>query len=217
MSGGNPWKPGKPRKDCPLSKVQLILNKITEEKFLPLSLEIRTLFEDQIKTVEHMKGCAEAIFDKAIREGCYTSLYVELCKYLIEIRPSFKSIFLNVVQDKFREILSYDRDRRTKRLIGCVGIISELYNFNIITSKVIFQDVIQRLLVDVCDGNVEALCALFMRVKENIDVNTTSRKCIEGYIAQFRSLQNDKSSNISSRIRFIMLNVLDEYPLKKDT
>ena len=89
MSGGV-WMPGKRKKDCPLSKLKLILNKITEEKFLPLSLEIRTLFEDRIQEEEQMDECAKAILEKAIIEPTYSSLYAQLCFFLSEERKSFK-------------------------------------------------------------------------------------------------------------------------------
>ena len=69
------WAPGRQKRDCPLSKLKLILNKITEEKFLPISLEIRTLFEDKIRNAQQVQGSAEAIIEKGVRENGYAALY----------------------------------------------------------------------------------------------------------------------------------------------
>jgi len=87
-----PWKPNNRVRNGPLPKIKLILNKITEEKFFPLSMEIRSVFEEKVHSENDMKDCAIAILNKAIKERNYSALYVDLCKYLTQIRSPFKRI-----------------------------------------------------------------------------------------------------------------------------
>ena len=210
MSEGNAWIPGRKRKDCPLSKLNLILNKITEEKFLPLSLEIRTFFEERIETEVDMRGCAESIPEKAMKEPHYAALYTQLCIYLTEQRTTFKPILLQTLQTIFQDILVSELSTRTKRLMGCVAVISEFYNLNVLPSKILFHDVMSRLLFEESDSSLEALCVVFPRVWDKVHLHDKTRTSLGLYIQRLSTLQKDENVNISSRIRFLLMDILEK-------
>ena len=210
MSEGNAWIPGRKRKDCPLSKLNLILNKITEEKFLPLSLEIRTFFEERIETEVDMRGCAESILEKAMKEPHYAALYTQLCIYLTEQRTTFKPILLQTLQTIFQDILVSELSTRTKRLMGCVAVISEFYNLNVLPSKILFHDVMSRLLFEESDSSLEALCVVLPRVWDKVHLHDKTRTSLGLYIQRLSTLQKDENVNISSRIRFLLMDILEK-------
>jgi len=206
------WVPGRQRRDCPLSKLKLILNKIAEEKFLPISLEIRTLFEEKIHTDRLMQGSAEAIIEKGIRETGYATLYSQLCNYLCEERITFKPIVLNTLKTIFREILQLDITSaiRAKRLIGCTCVISEFYNINLLPSKILFNDVAARLLLEKTDQSLEALCILFARVWSKVCERKPTKDSLQDYLRALAVIQKDINVNITSRTRFLMLDIIEK-------
>lgn len=206
------WAPGRQRRDCPLSKLKLILNKITEEKFLPISLEIRTLFEDKIHTDRLMEGSAEAIIEKGVRENGYAALYAQLCNYLCEERVAFKLVVLKSLQTIFREILQIDTTSaiRAKRLVGCICVISEFYNINLLPSKILFNDVAARLLLEKTDHSLEALCMLFTRVWSKVCEQKPSKASLQDYLRTLSDIQGDNDVNITSRTRFLILDIIEK-------
>jgi len=206
MSGGI-WMPGRNRKDCPLSKLKSILNKITEDKFLPLSLEIKTLFDDRITEDEQLEECAVIILEKAIIEPTYCHLHAQLCFVLGEERKSFKKKLLNKCQSTFQEILISQKISRGKRLLGCIQIIGEIYNINLIPSKIIFCDVAQRLIIEKSDSSVEALCLLFGRIGKKLQQHSILSKNLDLYINILTKLQKDQ--DLTSRTRFLIMDILD--------
>nr|QBK92250.1 MAG: MIF4G domain protein [Pithovirus LCPAC304] len=210
MTEGNAWIPGRKRRDCPLSKLKLILNKITEEKFLPLSLEIRTFFEERIVTEADMRGCAESILEKAMKEPHYAALYTQLCIYLTEQRTTFKPILLKTLQTIFQDIVESALSTRTKRLVGCVAVISEFYNLNMLPSEILFRDVMSRLLFEESDSSIEALCIVLTRVWDKVLLHFKTRTSLKMYIQRLSTLQKDENADISSRIRFLLLDVLEK-------
>lgn len=67
-------------------KVTGILNKITPEKFPPLSAQLASI---KVPNVEVLSGIMRIVFDKAVLEPNFSTMYAELCKLLSEAYPSF--------------------------------------------------------------------------------------------------------------------------------
>lgn len=70
---------------CP--QVRGILNKLTPEKFQKLSDDLLGLELDSDKV---LKGVILLIFEKALDEPKYSSMYAQLCKRLSEEAPNFE-------------------------------------------------------------------------------------------------------------------------------
>ncbi|XP_041366802.1 eukaryotic translation initiation factor 4 gamma 2-like [Gigantopelta aegis] len=96
------------KNDLVFRRVRAILNKLTPEKFDKLSLELLNVgIDSQII----LKGIILLIFDKALDEPKYSSLYAQLCHRLCEDAPNFepgnnsittfRRLLLNKCQDEF--------------------------------------------------------------------------------------------------------------------
>jgi len=114
----NAWKMVKPSEknaedlEVKLRKVKGILNKLTLEKFKVLADQIVDI---GIKDEETLKGIIKEIFDKAIDEPNFGSLYAKLCQYINEELPKkqewvnikdtnnnvFRKLMLNRCQEEF--------------------------------------------------------------------------------------------------------------------
>jgi len=114
----NAWKMIKPSEknaddlEVKLRKVKGILNKLTLEKFNILADQIVDI---GIKDEETLKGIIKEIFDKAIDEPNFGSLYAKLCQYINEELPKkqdwvnikdtnnnvFRKLMLNRCQEEF--------------------------------------------------------------------------------------------------------------------
>jgi translation initiation factor 4G len=109
-------------------RVRGILNKITPEKFEKLSGDIQNIIGHGSPTV--FKGVILLIFEKAIDEPKYSSMYAQLCKRLSEDAPNFeppgskittfKRLLLINCRDEFenRAALSATFERKTGTLTG---------------------------------------------------------------------------------------------------
>ncbi|XP_053594268.1 eukaryotic translation initiation factor 4 gamma 2 isoform X1 [Microplitis demolitor] len=76
------------RNDFIFRKVRGILNKLTPEKFGKLSSD---LLKIELNSDVILKGVIILIFDKALDEPKYSSMYAQLCKRLSDEAPNFES------------------------------------------------------------------------------------------------------------------------------
>ncbi|XP_067123606.1 eukaryotic translation initiation factor 4 gamma 2 isoform X2 [Centruroides vittatus] len=74
------------KNDLVFRKVRGILNKLTPEKFHKLSEELLSIGLD---STQILKGVILLIFDKALDEPKYSSMYAQLCHKLCEEAPNF--------------------------------------------------------------------------------------------------------------------------------
>lgn len=96
------------KNDATFRKVRGILNKLTPEKFDKLSLELLNV---GIETNTILHGIILLIFEKALDEPKYSSMYAQLCHQLCEDAPNFdpssssvttfRRLLLNKCQDEF--------------------------------------------------------------------------------------------------------------------
>ena len=75
--------------DLVFRRVRGILNKITPEKFEKLIADILNIIGQGSNVV--FKGVIVLIFEKALDEPKYSSMYAQLCKRLAEHAPNFES------------------------------------------------------------------------------------------------------------------------------
>lgn len=88
------------RTDFTFRRVRGILNKLTPEKFDKLSLELLNVgIESQVI----LRGIILLIFEKALDEPKYSSMYAQLCHQLCEDAPNFEQTSSNITT--FRRLL----------------------------------------------------------------------------------------------------------------
>ncbi|XP_075166704.1 N-acetyltransferase 1, partial [Haematobia irritans] len=109
------------KNDAVFRRVRGILNKLTPEKFQELSDELLKL---DLNSIAILNGVILLIFDKALDEPKYSSMYAQLCKRLSQEAPSFEkepsslSTFLRlliaVCRNKFNNRLKRDDEGETQ-------------------------------------------------------------------------------------------------------
>lgn len=136
-------------------QVRGILNKLTPEKFQKLSDELLKL---DLNSSKILNGVILLIFDKALDEPKYSSMYAQLCKRIqkeleTDIDKSksstFLQILLNVCRDKFENRVQYSekiinsestltddleekKNVAKQKILGNVKFIGELYKLGML-------------------------------------------------------------------------------------
>ena len=239
----NRWAPGKKAStdlDVVRGKVRSILNKLTKEKFDTLSLQ---LIELVISTCDDgatiLKEIVTIVFDKALSEKHFASLYSELCESMDENLPSFKvfskgndgeevvsettfkRILLNKCQDEFmrgvQEISKEDTTEEKHEFKMLAQKRRMLGNIRFIGElyklnmivEKIMHECVQHLLQNGVDPEEENL-------ESACDLLTTIGKKLDHKKAKvhmdvyFKRLESlSKHPGLPSRIRFMCLDVID--------
>ncbi|XP_037717819.1 eukaryotic translation initiation factor 4 gamma 2, partial [Drosophila subpulchrella] len=157
------------KNDAVFRRVRGILNKLTPEKFQELSDELLKL---DLNSIVILNGVILLIFDKALDEPKYSSMYAQLCKRLSEEAPSFDKepnnsctflrLLIAVCRDKFNNRLKRDEndnrpppeneadeeERRhlaKQRMLGNVKFIGELNKLDMLSKTVLHQCIMELL------------------------------------------------------------------------
>ncbi len=147
-----------------------LLNKLTRENFKSITEQI--LKEGAgITDLDALRGVIKLIFDKAVIEHNFSTMYADLCVILAEqfpqfedpnstdpnIKFTFKRLLLNECQREFEEkpflqetnvkVLSTEELEiiAKKRMLGNINFVGELYKKKLLASKIIHGCVIQLL------------------------------------------------------------------------
>lgn len=153
------------RHDLVFRKVRGILNKLTPEKFQKLSDD---LLRTELTSSVILKGVILLIFEKALDEPKYSSMYAQLCKRLSEEAPNFEPpgcpctfrlLLLNKCKFEFEtrsEALEQHSNGRTaeeeerrqiakRKMLGNIKFIGELGKLEILSESILHR-CIQELL-----------------------------------------------------------------------
>lgn len=160
--------PENTKHDVTFRKVRGVLNKITPEKFHKLSQDILNVGLDSTLI---LKGVILLIFEKALDEPKYCSMYAQLCKRLSESTPNFdppdgpctfNRLLLSKCQDEFerrrRDAQNWDGDEliltpeeeeqrsvARRKMVGNLRFIGELGKLEIIHESILHRCVQQLL------------------------------------------------------------------------
>eukprot|EP00658_Telonema_sp_P-2_P031523 TRINITY_DN23566_c0_g1_i2.p1 TRINITY_DN23566_c0_g1~~TRINITY_DN23566_c0_g1_i2.p1 ORF type:complete len:1031 (+),score=225.09 TRINITY_DN23566_c0_g1_i2:236-3328(+) len=207
-------------------KVLSILNKMTPEKFDRLLVQ---LLEIQISCKETMSMVIGSIFDKAVAEPAYATMYAELCSQFSAATPqveqhgeshTFKRMLLKKCYDNFMneaedeepdqfededEDEAEDRfNQAKKRMLGNVTLIGELFKKGLLTENIIkicITLLLEESLEEPDYRDIEALCLLLSIVGPLLG------EYVESIMPQITELSG--SSLLPSRMRFMLQGVLE--------
>ena len=219
------------RRKMLLMKVNGLLNKITEETFTLISDQILAL---GIDTMDTMEGVINLLYEKALLDHGYSSMYADLCAKLSQLKTkidgkerTFRVALLARCQEKFegtlRDRVPTERSEEDKDLTeeewedkiylmyhkirGNIRFISELYKKKLLAPSVIRFCIIQ--LTDDSKNNkvpesMECLCKLLVNVGKDFDQGKGGQ--LDRIFDTLDALSKDKT--VDSRMRFMFDDVI---------
>lgn len=172
------------RQDAVFRKVRGILNKLTPEKFQELSDDLLKL---DLNSEAILNGVIKLIFEKALDEPKYSSMYAQLCKRLSKEAPNFEestnknctflNCLLNVCRDKFENrsttkniVLEYTEDGHLtpdaeeklhiakQRMLGNVKFIGELSKLHMLQYNTLHLCIQQLLQRNSSNSEIQDRC-----------------------------------------------------------
>eukprot|EP00053_Salpingoeca_punica_P008420 m.75639 g.75639 ORF g.75639 m.75639 type:complete len:889 (+) comp14596_c0_seq1:32-2698(+) len=220
----NAWRPGKKTSNDAVEvmarKAQALLNKLTPERFAKLS---REFFEMVNGKDEFLQRSISVVFDKALDEEFFCSVYAQLCEFMIkaDTTNSFKPNLLKKCEQEFLRIQSsnrsaataantenlppeeveYQRVKAKRHLIGYMKFIGELYNLSIITPGVMLKCLTELIQVSETtkeDEMVESTCKLMTTVGPTLEHDKP--KELDEMMSRLMTLR----MSLPSRIRFMV-------------
>jgi len=220
------------RNDQIFRKVRGILNKLTPEKFQKLSDD---LLQTELNSSVILKGVILLIFEKALDEPKYSSMYAQLCKRLTEEAPNFdppsspctfRVLLLNKCKTEFENrshatdaypddaILTPEEEERKqnakRKMLGNIKFIGELGKLEILAEGILHKCV-QQLLGTTHRNkpmaeDLECLCQIMRTCGRILDTDKGS-KLMEQYFNRMQILA--KNEELPSRIRFMLRDVIE--------
>lgn len=215
------------RNDQVFRKVRGILNKLTPEKFQKLSDD---LLRVELQSSVILKGVIYLIFEKALDEPKYSSMYAQLCKRLDQEAPNyeqpgkpstFRLLLLNKCRlefenrnaafEKYVGGSDEDDDRRSMakgKMLGNIKFMGELGKLNILQESILHR-CIQQLLTRRSEDPFEDLECLsqIMRTCGRILDTSKGRGLMDQYFERMQVLVDN--ADLQPRIRFMLKDVID--------
>lgn len=219
-----------------LKSVRGILNKLTPEKFQALLNQLKEL---KIDTPDKLKGVIELIFEKAVDEPNFAVAYSQMCSALSQIKVpksesslNFRTVLLNICQKEFEKIVEdhkqasrhmkiedckdldkklelEEEDRKLRRRsVGTIRFIGELFKCDLLTPKILLACIQLFLDRGEHEESLECLCKLLSTVGRAIYIKKLGDE-LNKFILQMEEIVNKKSQSISSRVRFMLQDVID--------
>lgn len=227
---------------CLSSKVRGILNKLTPEKFQPLSNDLLSL---NLNSKKILLGVIHLIFEKALDEPKYSSMYAQLCRRIskegstVEAENDyFETLLIRVCRDKFinRSLYSesiinspstgdpneIDEEERRyvakQKILGNVKFIGELFKLEMLNAAIL-----HKMLEELLDKKSRTYPSLEDRCEDMECLSQIFRTCgkhldtekSKNLIDQYFDIMEHKSnsSKYPPRIRFLLRDVIE---LRKD-
>eukprot|EP00929_Paragymnodinium_shiwhaense_P074227 TRINITY_DN37969_c0_g1_i1.p1 TRINITY_DN37969_c0_g1~~TRINITY_DN37969_c0_g1_i1.p1 ORF type:complete len:543 (+),score=162.11 TRINITY_DN37969_c0_g1_i1:65-1693(+) len=208
--------------------VRSILNKLSVEKFQPLSQQLRQV---GYQTVEHVGVLIKEIFEKATTQHHYIQMYTDLCELLHDHfaehpmsedpKQGFKRLLLIECQKSFERNLqlpegleAMQEDERTlaevkykTRMLGNIRFVGALLAHGMLASKVLMF-ILQELLAIPTPEALESAAALLTVAGPAFDTPEWSHYgSLKAAFMQIEELARDKSQ--PSRVRCLLKDVLE--------
>jgi len=203
--------------------IQSLLNKLTLDNFQSIAGKLRdaitTAMESSEDAQKFLSFVVEVIFEKAVREPRYVASYSQLCVYLSENfiqSASFKRQLLQKCQQEFESPPTINsqtspglepeelQNRINTRNNGVPLFIGTLFLQGLITEKIIHHCL--RTLLTPDENNLHKFAALLTLIGKTID-HPKAKNLINAYFVNIESFT--KNPNLSMRIRFVLLDVVD--------
>lgn len=222
--------PPESKNDLVFRKVRGILNKLTPDKFKKLSDD---LLRTELSSDVILKGVIFLIFDKALEEPKYSSMYAQLCKRLSEEAPNFeppnnpctfKILLLNKCKHEFyrrteileqfpaKEQTTEDEERRylaKRKMLGNIKFIGELGKLEILSESILHRCIMELLQTRKCEDpseDLECLCQILRTCGRVLDTEK-GKGLMNQYFERMSMLAENQE--LQPRIRFMLKDIID--------
>ena len=208
-------------------KLQAILNKLTPEKFDRLNSQLIDLI---VEGLEYLDAIVTLLFDKALSEFTFSSMYADLCLSLSqnlgsdENAEAFRKRILTTCQIAFQqrpEISSFDelpeeereekQSKARRRRKGIVTFIANLYLKGLLKSEIMLRCLVALLgsVDDPVPCNIEDACTMMTVMGKSLDALRDNRTTsfMKAAFHMFQQLASNKK--LESRIRFGIRDLID--------
>ena len=181
-------------------KIRLILNKVTEDNFEKLVIDLVTSFEYNIKL---LKELIRLIFERATK-GNFSDLYSRLCSYFtirlkLHSHTTYKA-FKTCLHEKCDLILSLSDEK----LVPYAKFLALLFKEKLIKSPIIYQFLDLAVIESSLETQLEAACNIIQLLSPYLAYESYSK--IEN---TFRNLSSLNIQNRSKKIQFLTMNILE--------
>eukprot|EP00301_Raphidiophrys_heterophryoidea_P026184 c8976_g1_i3.p1 GENE.c8976_g1_i3~~c8976_g1_i3.p1 ORF type:complete len:1057 (+),score=175.58 c8976_g1_i3:67-3237(+) len=218
-------------------RVQGILNKLTPEKFEPLSDQLCNLgFKDE----DSLQTLVRLIFDMALLQGHYCSMYAQLCSKLNERlsgpadvvgagagagaggqppTTSFRRALLSKCQTEFE---NRDDTQMTpmgrKRKLGNIRFVGELFKQRMLPEKIIIRDCIHSLensiqelsrAAEVDVDSMEQEIETLCQLLSTVGLSLSNPTFTTPVFQHLTKYHVSKELKFSSRIRFMIMDIIE--------
>uniref|UniRef100_A0A8C5EKQ3 MIF4G domain-containing protein n=1 Tax=Gouania willdenowi TaxID=441366 RepID=A0A8C5EKQ3_GOUWI len=195
-----------------LKQFRSILNKLTPQKFEKLMTQVQMM---AIDTEERLKDVIDLTFEKAIFEPAFSEIYAKMCSFLNGLKvqrkenpgcqADFPTLLLNRCQKEFEKDKHTNEEEKQRLWEELEDFVGELFKLQMI-KEVVMHDCIMKLLKNHDDQSLEVLCKLLSTISKNLDVKKEKHR-VDQCFQQMEKMVKERK--ISSRIRFMMQDVLD--------
>lgn len=222
------------RNDGIFRKVRGILNKLTPEKFDKLSLELLNV---GIESQTVLKGIILLIFEKALDEPKYSSLYAQLCHRLCEDAPNFeppssdtttfRKLLLSKCQDEFqnrsRATEAFERDGpltadereqcliAKHKMLGNIKFIGELGKLDMLHEGILhkcIKQLLEKKKMAIKDMSEDMECLCqIMRTVGKRLDHEKAKLWMDAYFERMKAFQANQE--LPSRVRFMLQDVIE--------
>ena len=155
-----------------ISQFRGILNKISESNFDDM---MKQMFKLNITTVEQLQTLVDLIFQKALGESIFGTVYSMLCKEFFSAciivnseKIQFRVLFMNKCESMFDEYIKIKTEKDIKEsnfanrteLIGLMAFLGDLYNKGLISNSIIYRCILS--IIDKVNStdiaSIECIC-----------------------------------------------------------
>ena len=198
-----------------------LTSRILQDRALLLVFQLKPYLK------ERLEECIDIIIEGSIDEQVN---YAQLCKMLADIKVrsvsepnkvvTFRTELLMRCQKMFdtfndvhykQELLKLSEEKLAKakrQSIGNVRFIGELFNVDVITEDIV-NDCIARLLKQESDEeSLERVCCLIGTISKKVSTSNNAEKVVS-YLKRMENIANNNDLGISSRIRYMLLELID--------
>lgn len=197
-------------------RVRGILNKLTPEKFEKLSDD---LLEVELNSDKILKGVIILVFEKALDEPKYSSMYARLCQRLCEEAPSantkdgslcsFRHLLLNSCKAVFDARTDSKIDKR--KSLGNIKFIGELCKLGILSKVIMFECMKQLItkknsLEEMAD-DLECLCQILRTCGQTLDSDAKASAYLDQFFDRMEVVC--KTPGLPIRIKFMLRDIIE--------